>query len=198
MAPKRPVYLDYHATTPCDPLVVEEMLRFLGVDSHFGNASSRTHAFGWAAEKGVDIARERLAACIGATPRELLFTSGATEANNLAIKGAALAYAEKGRPLRKGRGGAKGKHIITQAIEHKAVLDSCKWLETMGYDVTVLDVDENGHVEPNAWPTPSVTRPSSFQSCSQTMRSAPYSPSKRSVKYVTKMMCCSTVTPCRA
>ena len=150
MAPKRPVYLDYHATTPCDPQVVEEMLRFLGVDSHFGNASSRTHAFGWAAEKGVDIARERLAACIGATPREILFTSGATEANNLAIKGAALAYAEKGRPLRKGRGGAKGKHIVTQAIEHKAVLDSCKWLETMGYDVTVLDVDANGHVDPDA------------------------------------------------
>ena len=150
MAPKTPIYLDYHATTPCDPDVIEEMVRFLGRDGHFGNASSRTHAFGWAAEKAVDIARERLAACIGATPREILFTSGATEANNLAIKGAALAYAEKGQPLRKGRGGARGRHIITQAIEHKAVLDSCDWLESQGYEITVLEVDSNGHVDPEA------------------------------------------------
>jgi cysteine desulfurase len=150
MPPKTPLYLDYHATTPCDPEVVDEMLRFLGPKAHFGNASSRTHAFGWAAEKAVDIARERVAAAIGASPREILFTSGATESNNLAIKGAALNYAEKGRPMRKGRGGARGKHVITQAIEHKAVLDSCDWLAARGYEVTVLPVDTNGQVDPDA------------------------------------------------
>lgn len=131
-----PVYLDYNATTPCDPRVVEAMLPFF--TEVFGNAASRSHAFGWAAEEAVEIAREQLAALIGAEPKEIVFTSGATEADNLALKGVFDRYA------------AKGSHIITCRTEHKAVLDTCKHIEKMGGEVTYLPVDPNGLIDPGA------------------------------------------------
>jgi cysteine desulfurase len=129
---KVPVYLDYHATTPCDPRVVEAMLPWFTQD--FGNASSRQHAFGWKAAEGVKIARENLAELVGASPEEIIFTSGATESINLAIKGVADKYA------------SRGKHIITCATEHAAVLDTCLRLEKTGYAVTYLDVDGQGKI----------------------------------------------------
>lgn len=131
-----PVYLDYNATTPCDPRVVEAMLPFF--TEVFGNAASRSHAFGWAAGEAVDIAREQVAALIGAEPKEIVFTSGATEADNLALKGVFDRYA------------AKGSHIITCQTEHKAVLDTCKHIEKMGGEVTYLPVDPYGLVDPMA------------------------------------------------
>jgi len=130
---KMPIYLDYNATTPVDPRVVEAMLPCFG--EHFGNAASRTHAYGWAAAKLVEDARERLAAGIGAQPEELVFTSGATEANNLAIKGAVWSLAGKGR------------HIVTCATEHKAVLDPCRRLGDEGFSLTVLPVDGYGRLD---------------------------------------------------
>jgi len=128
-----PIYLDYNATTPCDPAVVQEMLPYL--TTHFGNASSRSHAYGWMAEEAVDLARERVAALIGAAPPEVVFTSGATESVNLALLGVAEAYARK------------GDHIITCATEHRAVLDVCDRLERQGRRVTRLAVDGRGHVD---------------------------------------------------
>lgn len=110
-----PVYLDYNATTPCDPAVVEAMLPYF--TQSFGNAASRSHAYGWQAEEAVTLAREQVAQLINAEPSEIVFTSGATEADNLALRGVADMYA------------SKGNHIITTAIEHKAVLDTCKQLE---------------------------------------------------------------------
>jgi len=127
---KRPIYLDYNSTTPVDPRVIEAMAPLWG--EHFGNPSSTTHAYGWAAAKLVDDARTRLATGIGASPEELIFTSGATEANNLAVKGAAA--------LMQGR----GRHLVTVATEHRAVLDPCRALERQGFSVTVLPVDANG------------------------------------------------------
>ena len=129
---KTPIYLDYSATTPCDPRVVARMLPFF-TDS-FGNSASRSHAFGWTAEAAVEEARAQVAQLIGAHPKEILWTSGSTEANNLAIKGAAEMYKQK------------GKHLITAVTEHKAVLDPMKHLETQGYDITWLPVDGKGHV----------------------------------------------------
>lgn len=135
MAIKLPIYMDYHATTPADPRVVEEMIPYF--TEVFGNAASRNHVFGWRAEEAVEHARERVAALIGAeSPKEIVFTSGATESNNLAIKGAAEFYREK------------GNHIITTVIEHKAVLDTCKRLEKDGFSVTYLPVDATGRVDP--------------------------------------------------
>ncbi len=125
-----PVYLDNNATTACDPRVVEEMLPYF--TRHFGNSASRSHAFGWQAEEAVNYAREQVAALVGAIPQEIIFTSGATEADNLAIKGVADMY--KG----------KGNHIITAATEHKAVLDTCKHLEKQGFEITYLNVDADG------------------------------------------------------
>ncbi len=129
---KLPVYLDYSATTPVDPRVAEKMIPYL--TEFFGNAASRSHAFGWKAEEAVEQARSHVAALINADPKEIVWTSGATEGNNLAIKGAAHFYK------------TKGKHIITQKTEHKAVLDTCRDLERHGFEVTYLDVEQNGIV----------------------------------------------------
>ena len=128
--PHFPIYMDYGATTPCDPRVVDAMVPWLY--EHFGNAASRSHAWGWEAEKAVETAREQVADLIGADPREIVWTSGATESTNLALKGAAHFY--KG----------KGKHLITVKTEHKAVLDVMRELERQGFEVTYLDVQEDG------------------------------------------------------
>src|SRR5262245_2063783 len=132
MALKLPIYMDNHATTPVDPRVLDAMLPFFGQD--FGNAASRSHAFGWSAEKAVDAAREEVAALMGATGKEIVWTSGATESDNLAIKGVAEFYRDK------------GNHIVTAQTEHKAVLDTCKRLEKEGFEVTYLPVDRDGRV----------------------------------------------------
>ncbi|HVS11128.1 MAG TPA: IscS subfamily cysteine desulfurase [Planctomycetota bacterium] len=130
---KLPIYLDYQATTPVDPRVVEAMLPYF--HDRFGNAASRSHRFGWEAEEAVEKAREQVARLIGASPKEIVFTSGSTEAINLALKGVAEMYGEKGR------------HIITSQAEHKAVLDTCKHLEKEGFEVTWLAPDRSGRVE---------------------------------------------------
>ncbi len=131
-----PIFMDYHSTTPVDPRVLEEMLPFF--TTTFGNAASRSHSFGWKAEEAVEHARERVAKLIGAsTEKEIVFTSGATESDNLAVKGVAEFYKEK------------GNHIITSVIEHKAVLDTCKRLEKEGYTVTYLGVGKDGLVDPD-------------------------------------------------
>ena len=129
---KLPIYMDYHATTPVDPRVLDAMLPFF--TEHFGNPASRNHAFGWEAEQAVDKARKHVADLIGATAKEIIFTSGATESNNLAIKGVAEMYREK------------GNHIITCVIEHKAVIDTCKKLEKQGARVTYLPVQKDGRI----------------------------------------------------
>jgi cysteine desulfurase len=134
MAVKLPIYMDNHATTPVDPRVLDAMLPYF--TERFGNAASRNHSFGWAGEEAIEIARAQIASLIGATPKEIIFTSGATESDNLMIKGVAEMYREK------------GNHIITQAIEHKAVLDTCKRLEKYGYEVTYLPVQRDGRVDP--------------------------------------------------
>ena len=136
MAMKIPIYLDNHATTPMDPRVLEAMLPYF--THSFGNAASRSHPFGWEAEKAVDRAREQVAALMNADPREIAFTSGATESDNLAIKGVAEMYREK------------GNHIITSVVEHKAILDTYKRLEAQGYRVTYLPVDDTGMVRPES------------------------------------------------
>ncbi|MBL0596904.1 IscS subfamily cysteine desulfurase [Aeromonas jandaei] len=129
---KLPIYLDYSATCPVDPRVAEKMMQCLTMDGLFGNPASRSHRFGWQAEEAVDLARNQVAELIGADPREIVFTSGATESDNLAIKGAAHFYA------------SKGKHIITSKTEHKAVLDTCRQLEREGFEVTYLEPMPNG------------------------------------------------------
>ncbi len=130
---KTPIYLDSHATTRVDPRVLDAMIPYF--TEYFGNAASRNHEFGWAAEQGVEKARKQVADLIGASAREVIFTSGATESDNLAIKGVAEMYAER------------GNHIITAATEHKAVLDTCKKLEKNGYRVTYLPVQGDGLVD---------------------------------------------------
>ena len=129
---KLPIYLDNSATTQCDPRVVDAMVPYF--TEAFGNAASRNHPFGWKAEEAVDKAREQVAALIGASAKEIIFTSGATEADNLAIKGVAEMYA------------SKGNHFITTTIEHKAVLDTCNVLEKEGCDVTYLEVQRDGMI----------------------------------------------------
>ncbi|RYD52665.1 MAG: IscS subfamily cysteine desulfurase [Sphingobacteriales bacterium] len=132
MALEFPIYLDNNATTPLDPRVLDAMMPYF--TQHFGNAASRSHAFGWAAEEAVDYAREQVAKLINADPKEIIFTSGATEADNLALKGVFEMYA------------SKGNHIITATTEHKAVLDACKHIEKIGGEVTYLEVQEDGLV----------------------------------------------------
>src|SRR5262249_27684818 len=132
MAMKLPIYMDYHATTPVDPRVLEAMTPFF--TQHFGNPASRNHPFGWKAEEAVENARKQVADLIGANAKEIIFTSGATESNNLAIKGVAAMYREK------------GNHIITCVTEHKAVIDTCKSLEKWGYRVTYLPVQKDGRI----------------------------------------------------
>ena len=136
MTPHFPIYMDYGATNPCDPRVVDAMIPWLR--EHFGNPASRTHAYGWEAEAAVEKARVQVADLIGADPREIVWTSGATESNNLAIKGAAHFYQ------------SRGKHIITVKTEHKAVLDTVRELERQGFEATYLDVQENGLLDLDA------------------------------------------------
>ncbi|GAA0838445.1 IscS subfamily cysteine desulfurase [Marinobacter szutsaonensis] len=131
---KKPVYLDYAATTPVDPVVADEMAKYLTLDGVFGNPASRSHAYGWQAEAAVEAARRQVADLISADPREIVWTSGATESDNLAIKGAV--------------GDRRDVHVITSKIEHKAVIDTCKWLEGRGVEVTWLDPDPDGRIPP--------------------------------------------------
>ncbi len=133
-----PIYLDYSATTPVDPRVAEKMMACLTTEGVFGNPASRSHLFGWKAEEAVENARRQVADLLNADPREIVWTSGATESNNLAIKGAAHFYSKK------------GKHIITSKIEHKAVLDTCRQLEREGFEVTYLDPNADGIITPEA------------------------------------------------
>ena len=132
---KLPIYFDYSATCPVDPRVAEKMVQCLTMDGTFGNPASRSHRYGWQAEEAVDAAREYIAELINADPREIVFTSGATESDNLAIKGAAHFYNKK------------GKHVITCKTEHKAVLDPCRQLEREGYEVTYLEPESNGLID---------------------------------------------------
>ncbi|TYC63718.1 IscS subfamily cysteine desulfurase [Marinobacter sp. BW6] len=129
---KKPVYMDYAATTPVDPAVADEMMKYLTLDGVFGNPASRTHAYGWQAEAAVEAARKQVAGLIHADPREIVWTSGATESDNLAIKGAV--------------GDRQDAHIVTSKIEHKAVVDTCKWLERQGTEVTWLDPAADGTI----------------------------------------------------
>jgi len=131
-----PIYFDYSATTPVDPRVVEKMVECLTLEGNFGNPASRSHVFGWKAEEAVEEARQHVANLVNCDPREIVWTSGATEADNLALKGVAHFYK------------SRGKHIITSKIEHKAVLDSCRQLEREGFEVTYLDPDNKGMIAP--------------------------------------------------
>ncbi|MGB4344709.1 MAG: IscS subfamily cysteine desulfurase [Moraxellaceae bacterium] len=136
---KRPIYLDYSATTPADPRVAEKMMACLTPEGNFGNPASRSHVYGWHAEEAVETARRQVADLVNADPREIVWTSGATESDNLAIKGAAHFYQ------------GKGKHIVTSKIEHKAVLDTCRQLEREGFEVTYLDPEQgSGLIRPEA------------------------------------------------
>ena len=135
---RKPIYLDYLATTPVDPRVVEKMQQCLSMDGIFGNAASRSHIYGWKAEEAVEQARRQVADLIGADPREIVWTSGATESDNLAIKGVAQYHRERGR------------HLVTSRTEHKAVLDSCRYLEDEGFEVTYLEPGADGLIAPQA------------------------------------------------
>lgn len=130
-----PIYMDYAATTPVDPRVAEKMMQFLTPEGEYGNPASRSHAFGWHAEEAVETARQQIADLVNANPKEIIFTSGATESDNLAIKGAAHFYQKK------------GKHIVTSKTEHKAVLDTCRQLEREGFEVTYLDPEPTGRID---------------------------------------------------
>jgi cysteine desulfurase len=133
-----PIYFDYSATTPVDPRVRDKMVECLTLEGNFGNPASRSHVFGWKAEEAVEEARQHVADLVNSDPREIVWTSGATESDNLALKGAAHFYKNK------------GKHIVTSKIEHKAVLDSCRQLEREGFEVTYLDPDTKGLISPQA------------------------------------------------
>ncbi|EGV51051.1 cysteine desulfurase [endosymbiont of Riftia pachyptila (vent Ph05)] len=132
---KLPIYMDYSATTPVDPRVAELMCSFLTPDGDFGNPASRSHSFGWTADEAVSRARKQVAELVNADPKEIVWTSGATESDNLAIKGVAHFYQKK------------GKHIITCKTEHKAVLDTCRQLEREGFEITYMDPEPNGLID---------------------------------------------------
>ena len=132
------IYLDYASTTPVDERVAEKMLEYMTFNNNFGNAASRSHSFGWQADEAVELARSHVANLVNCDPREIVWTSGATEADNLAIKGIANFYK------------TKGKHIVTSKIEHKAVLDPCRQLERHGFDVTYLEPNDGGVITPEA------------------------------------------------
>ena len=136
MSTQSTIYLDYASTTPVDPRVATKMMEFLTPEGEFGNPASRSHRFGWKADEAVEEARSHVANLVNCDPREIVWTSGATEADNLAIKGVARFYK------------SKGNHIITSKIEHKAVLDPCRQLEREGFEVTYLDPDEGGIISP--------------------------------------------------
>ena len=138
MSTQSTIYLDYASTTPVDPRVASKMMEFLTPDGEFGNPASRSHRFGWKADEAVEEARSHVANLVNCDPREVVWTSGATEADNLAIKGVARFYK------------SKGNHIITSKIEHKAVLDPCRQLEREGFEVTYLDPDDKGVISPEA------------------------------------------------
>ena len=138
MSMSKPIYLDYASTTPVDERVAEKMLEYMTFNNNFGNAASRSHAFGWQADEAVELARSHVANLVNCDPREIVWTSGATEADNLAIKGIANFYK------------TKGKHIVTSKIEHKAVLDPCRQLERHGFDVTYLEPNEGGVITQEA------------------------------------------------
>ena len=139
-----PIYLDYAATTPVDPRVAQKMSACLLAEGNFGNPASRSHKFGWEAEEAVEIARRQVADLVNCDPREIVWTSGATESDNLAIKGVAQFYAKK------------GKHIITSKIEHKAVLDTCRHLERDGFEVTYLEPGADGILLAQSWSSSSL------------------------------------------
>ena len=138
MSTQSTIYLDYASTTPVDPRVASKMMEFLTPEGEFGNPASRSHRFGWKADEAVEEARSHVANLVNCDPREVVWTSGATEADNLAIKGVARFYK------------SKGNHIITSKIEHKAVLDPCRQLEREGFEVTYLDPDDKGVISPEA------------------------------------------------
>ncbi len=133
---RAPIYFDYSATTPVDPRVMDAMMKCLTLEGNFGNPASRSHVFGWKAEEAIEEARQHVADLLHCDPREIVWTSGATESDNLALKGVAHFYQ------------SKGKHIITSKIEHKAVLDSCRQLEREGFEVTYLEPDGKGLIQP--------------------------------------------------
>jgi len=183
MTIKLPIYMDYHATTPVDPRVVEAMLPYF--TEHFGNAASRNHPFGWEAEEAVDKARKQVADLIGANAKEIVFTSGATESDNLAIKGVAEMYREK------------GNHIITCVTEHKAIIDTCKRLEKDGYRVTYLPVRKDGLIsldELRAAITDKTILITIMTANNEIGVVQPVGAIGRSRR---KRACCSTPTPCR-
>jgi cysteine desulfurase len=175
---KLPIYMDNHATTPMDPRVLEEMLPYFM--EKFGNSASRNHPFGWAAEEAVELSRERIARLIGATAKEIIFTSGATESDNLAIKGVAEMYREK------------GNHIITAVTEHKAVLDTCKHLEKLGFRVTYMPVQKDGLVDLD-----DLKRAMDDKTILVTIMAAYCNRSRKSASCATNAVWSSTPTPCR-
>ena len=144
-SPQPPIYLDYSATTPVDPRVAEKMIPYL--TQHFGNPASHSHPYGWTAEHAVDEARAQVAALVGADPKEIVWTSGATESNNLAIKGAARFHR------------AKGRHLVTLKTEHKSVLDTMRELERDGFEVTYLEPEADGLLDPEKFAAEIVSRP---------------------------------------
>lgn len=180
---KFPIYLDYSATTPVDPRVAAKMIPWL--TEHFGNPASRSHAYGWEAEQAVEEAREQVAALVNADPKEIIWTSGATESNNLAIKGAAHFYQ------------GKGKHVITVKTEHKAVLDTVRELEREGFEATYLDVQENGLIDLEV--LKAAIRPDTIlvSVMFRTTRSASCSRSPRSVSCAARRASSSTSMPRR-